>query len=363
MGYTEQAEWHDHYADGKKFRPLTEDERAALDAQLRPKRPAVALDVGCGLGELARHLHEMGYAVDAVDYADSAIDIAAAQTPPGADLRFLRHDIEHDSLADLPHATYDLITFRLSYAFLANRTWLLNRLRELLRPGGTVCVITPLASALPADRRDIALDEEEIALLTAGWGTADRVDVDGMAVLTLREPSPAPVSFADRGRPTPQGLIGAGVVVTDEHGRVLLGRSVHGVWELPGGKPDPGESFEQAAVRELAEETGLAASADDAQVLAVLMDTTHGVLRLTAAVRVTGHRGTPTVTEPHLIHRWEWHRPADLPALAGALFTPSAHVLDTACPGLLKGLPPVHRTLARPASSPEVRPSSSEPRP
>ncbi|WP_244165291.1 nucleotide triphosphate diphosphatase NUDT15, partial [Streptomyces silaceus] len=156
-----------------------------------------------------------------------------------------------------------------------------------------------------------------------------------------------PVSFADRGRPVPQGLIGAGVVVNDAQGRVLLGRSTHGVWELPGGKPDPGESFEQAAVRELGEETGLAASADDAHVLAVLMDTTHGVLRLTAAVRVTAHRGTPTVTEPHLVHRWEWHRPADLPALSGTLFTPSAHVLDTAYPGLLKDLPPVHRTPVR----------------
>ncbi|MBL1101806.1 hypothetical protein [Streptomyces coffeae] len=38
--------------------------------------------------------------------------------------------------------------------------------------------------------------------------------------------------------PTPQGLVGVGVVVTDHLGRVLLGRSVRDVWELPGGKPD-----------------------------------------------------------------------------------------------------------------------------
>ncbi|MEV0323228.1 bifunctional class I SAM-dependent methyltransferase/NUDIX hydrolase [Streptomyces sp. NPDC050658] len=344
MGYTQQSEWHDHYARGKKFRALTDSERAVLDTALRPKGPSVALDIGCGLGELAIHLAEMGYTVDAVDYAESAVESAAAQVPDGSDVRFLRHDIEHDDLSGLPHASYDLITFRLSYAFLGNRTWLLNRLRDCLRTGGTICVITPLADAVPEERRDIALDEEEIALATAGWKTK-RCDADDMTMLLLRDPSTTPVSFADKQRPSPHGLIGAGVVVTDEQGRVLLGRSVRGVWELPGGKPAPGESFEQAAVRELAEETGLEASPDDAQVLAFLLDTAYDIPRLTAAVRVTAHHGTPTVTEPELFHRWEWHRPSDLPALPGRLFTPSAHVLETTWPGLLEGLPPVHRNL------------------
>ncbi|MEU7580139.1 bifunctional class I SAM-dependent methyltransferase/NUDIX hydrolase [Streptomyces sp. NPDC041068] len=353
MGYTQQNEWHDHYARGATFRPLTDGERAALGAALRPQRSAVALDVGCGLGELAFHLHEMGYAVDAVDYAASAIDLATAQAPADADVRFLRHDIEHDSLADLPHDAYDLITFRLSYAFLQNRTWILNRLRERLRPGGSLCIITPLADTVPAERRDIALDEDELALATAGWATAERFDADGLAVLVLRHPAAESVSFADKRRPAPQGLIGAGVVVTDEQGRVLLGRSVRGVWELPGGKPAPGESFEQTAVRELTEETGLNASADDAVVLAILMDTTHNVSRLTAAVRVAAHHGIPTVTEPDLFHRWEWHWPADLPALTGTLFTPSAHVLDCVWPGLLKGLPPVHRHRVHQPAPPE----------
>ncbi|GAA0353365.1 hypothetical protein [Streptomyces blastmyceticus] len=61
------------------------------------------------------------------------------------------------------------------------------------------------------------------------------------------------------------------------------------------------------------------------------------------AVRVAAFSGDPVVREPHLIRRWEWHDPADLPCLGAALFTPSAHVLESVWPGLLPGLPPVHR--------------------
>ena len=47
-----------------------------------------------------------------------------------------------------------------------------------------------------------------------------------------------------------------GVVVRD--GRVLLvHRPRYDDWSLPKGKLDPGESFEEAALREVEEETGL----------------------------------------------------------------------------------------------------------
>ncbi|MFJ9469308.1 bifunctional class I SAM-dependent methyltransferase/NUDIX hydrolase [Streptomyces caniferus] len=346
MAYVTQDEWDTHYREGRSFRPLDDVERT-LFRDLSAARPGGrhALDVGCGTGELARHLAALGYTVDAVDYAASAL-ATAARTPPAAGAaRFVRCDIERDSLAGL-RSWYDLIVFRLSYAFLRDRTRVMNRLRERLSPRGAIVVITPVVDAVPAERREIALDEDEIGLLAAGWRTVERRAAEGLALIVLRDPvrdpAPAAVSFRDKGRPSPHALTGAGVVVTDDAGRVLLGRSVRGVWELPGGKNDGDESFVEAAVRELEEETGLRAETADARLLALLMDSVHGMPRVTAAVRVVAFRGEPAVREPKLIHRWEWHDVRDLPTLASGLFTPSAHVLDVVWPGKLPGLPPVH---------------------
>lgn len=58
------------------------------------------------------------------------------------------------------------------------------------------------------------------------------------------------------------------VIITDDEGKILIiKRSSHsktnpGKWELPGGKVDQGESFDQALLREVYEETGLKISLD-----------------------------------------------------------------------------------------------------
>ncbi|MEU6591447.1 bifunctional class I SAM-dependent methyltransferase/NUDIX hydrolase [Streptomyces sp. NPDC046881] len=335
------GEWDTHRTGGGRFRPPGPAERRLLAAHVPAPAGGRCLDVGCGTGELARHLAASGYLVDAVDRSSGAL--SEARRAAGAGVTYRRLDVEHDSLDRLPHASYDLVTVRLGWAFVRDRTRVLNRLRERLRPGGALCVITPVADAVPEHERGTALDEEEIGLLSAGWESARRYDADGLALLVLRGPAPAPPVCAGKGRPAPHALTGAGVVVTDPAGRVLLGWSVRGVWELPGGKNDPGEDFAAAAVRELAEETSLRADPRAARVRAVLMDSVHGIPRVTAAVRVTRYTGEPVVTEPQLIRRWEWHEVTDLPVLGRPLFTPSAHVLDTVWPGLLPDLPPVHR--------------------
>ncbi len=68
------------------------------------------------------------------------------------------------------------------------------------------------------------------------------------------------------GGPPPLGsrplVLVAAVALVDVDGRVLIaqrpaGKSMAGLWEFPGGKVDPGETPEQALVRELHEELGI----------------------------------------------------------------------------------------------------------
>jgi acetyl-CoA carboxylase carboxyl transferase subunit beta len=61
-------------------------------------------------------------------------------------------------------------------------------------------------------------------------------------------------------------VLAAGAVIADRHGRLLLVKRARdpqrGRWSVPGGRVEPGESLEAAAVREALEETGLRIEVD-----------------------------------------------------------------------------------------------------
>ncbi|MET9089289.1 bifunctional class I SAM-dependent methyltransferase/NUDIX hydrolase [Streptomyces sp. NPDC004237] len=336
MGYT-RDDWSQHYADGHDFRRLGDQEKALLAEHVPAPDNGKALDVCCGTGQLAAYLASLGYTVDAADFADGALERARKEHAQTRAVRWLCLDIEHDDLAGLDENGYDLITIRLAIVFIRDRARVLRSLAARLRENGTLVVITPTADHTPQERRHIALDEDELTALTDGFTKTQRCDTEGLALLLLGG-AEGSFSTEEKLRPDPQAVFGAAVVATDNFGRVLLGRSSQGMWELPGGRVETGESAPAAAVRELAEETGLTARVEDACVVAVLHDDRLDVRRITAVARVTAWSGELGLPEPHHFVRWEWHT---LPTL-GKFFAPSAQALAAVWPGVLTGLPPVH---------------------
>ncbi|MFE9846572.1 methyltransferase, FxLD system [Streptomyces goshikiensis] len=354
MSSTHTAQyWHDHYEAGRDFRPLTDAESALLTERLalpEDARGARALDVACGTGEVSRALAAAGYRVDAVDWARSALDRAEAAGPD--EIAYHQLDVTDADLCALTaDGGYRVITMRRVLAHLPDRTRTVTELAALLEEDGVLCVITPHADRHPPELRDICLDDAEIGRLCDAWEHAERIEVAGSTVVLLRGPKSAAVAYAEKRKPTPAAMAGVAVVVTNSRGQVLLGwNNARSLWELPAGKVEPGEPFEATAVRELAEESGLAACAEDVLLLGTLCDATNGgVTRVTEIARITAFTGEPEVREADL-SRWEWHTLSDLRHLPQPLFTASAQAVNLVWPGLLPDVPAAHHT-PRPAGS------------
>jgi mutator protein MutT len=96
----------------------------------------------------------------------------------------------------------------------------------------------------------------------------------------------------------PSPRVAIAIAVVEDAGRFLIGQraaggALAGLWEFPGGKVEPGETPENAAIRECLEETGLAVKVVGAYP-AVEHDYEHARVRLHfLACRLVAGEGMP----------------------------------------------------------------------
>ncbi len=112
------AEWDDAYSSGNipwRKTPVNVEKWLELAEVSSGK----ALDLGCGTGDQAVKLSELGFEVEGLDYSPEAIIIAKSQQKTG--VSFVQWDLENLVNYDFQHQKYDLMICRKVLAFLDNK--------------------------------------------------------------------------------------------------------------------------------------------------------------------------------------------------------------------------------------------------
>ena len=135
---------------------------------------------------------------------------------------------------------------------------------------------------------------------------------------------------------TEKKRVGAGFgVILEKEGKILLGKRhpdpdkadsafrSAGEWSLPGGKLEWGETFEEGAIRETLEETGI--KIHDPQVISVHNCKNEHAHFMTVGLLTHSWEGEAQVMEPDEMTEWAWF---DLKNLPSPRYFPSFEVIE-----------------------------------
>ncbi|MBK3634592.1 NUDIX domain-containing protein [Streptomyces sp. MBT97] len=334
------------------------------------------LDIGSGAGHHAVHLAQAhGARVTGIELSPTQHERAVGAHADVDGVEFVQADVtEYLAGAEPFDAAYAIGTL----AFIdPHRS--LPALRDGLRPGAPLILSllhTDLHGRGPstelAPREQTILLRDDPPLPTQMWVLAPQLWEDLLTEYGFRVEAidlyphpdesatviqqlirarrlpdrPARISSRPSTRaPATHAAVGVGAILLSEQG-ILLGRHRRGTLELPGGSVEAGESFEDAVVRELAEETGLVAWTANVGLLGALVDHVEDVLRVTVGALVHAWQGQPATQPDENVGDWAWH---PLDQLPDGLFVCSAQILTSWRPDLPIDHPPAHFTAFAPA--------------
>ncbi len=123
--------------------------------------------------------------------------------------------------------------------------------------------------------------------------------------------------------------VGVGVCIVKDN-KVLLGQRLNahgeGSWSFPGGHLEFGETWEECAMREVLEETGLIISSPTFVVCTNDIFTKENKHYITIYMKANYKNGEPKVMEPEKMIKWQWFTWDQLPS---PLFIPMANLVKT----------------------------------
>jgi len=117
----------------------------------------------------------------------------------------------------------------------------------------------------------------------------------------------------------PQPQVGIGVIVVNEDGHILIGKRKgrHAPYfSIPGGHLELGETFEEAALREVREEAGIDIRAPRVFCVTNNLRTyrDEGKHVISVCLVTSDFSGEPAVMEPEKCGGWQWCDPRNLPS-------------------------------------------------
>jgi 2-polyprenyl-3-methyl-5-hydroxy-6-metoxy-1,4-benzoquinol methylase len=166
--------WNAWAADERDYHVITDTELIHFTRHIPVQRGGLAVDAGCGTGIFSRQLHQFGYDVTGLDFAE--VSLTAARRTPLPRVCYLHHDLNHSDPPGLPQRGIDLVACRLVLPFLDQPYTWVRRVRDhWLRPRGQLYLVIPVVEENA--QQPGGMTEQEIANLGHGWGNVVRYDL------------------------------------------------------------------------------------------------------------------------------------------------------------------------------------------